>query len=155
MMIDVDIINETEIPLPDGIHEKINALVKDVLLQEELDIDGEVSVSFITNEKIRMLNFEFRKKDCETDVLSFPQYDDLKSADEVDEYMYLGDIVISIEKAISQATEYDHTLEREILYLVVHSMLHLLGYDHMTEDEKSEMREREKLIFKKAQIFKG
>ena len=119
-----------------------------VIEAEELEGDFEVSVSFVTNEEIKELNKEFRNVDSETDVLSFPM------DDEFDGVILLGDIVLSTQRIIEQAKDFVHSLEREMAYLTVHSMLHLLGYDHMNSDEKEEMRSREKEIMKKLQIFK-
>ena len=110
----------------------------------------EVSVSFVSNEEIRELNRDYRNVDSETDVLSFPMDDD----DEFDGVIILGDIVLSTQRIIEQANEFGHSLEREMIYLTVHSMLHLLGYDHMTTSEKEEMRQREKEIMKELQLFK-
>ena len=104
---------------------------------ESLDPEAEVSLSFVDNETIRGLNDQYRGIDEPTDVLSFPQDDDLPL-----ELPYiLGDIVISLERAAEQAQEYGHGLEREVLYLAVHGLL-LLGYDHQTEEYKSAMRAR-------------
>lgn len=122
--------------------------VETVLTKEEQYGDFEVSVSFVTNEEIKELNSEYRNVDCETDVLSFPMND------EFDGVIILGDIVISTQKIIEQANDYNHSLEREMIYLTVHSMLHLLGYDHMNSDEKGDMREKEKEIMKELNIFK-
>lgn len=132
--------------------ENIEAIEKTVtvcLETEGLDGDFEVSVSFVTNEEIRELNKQYRNVDSETDVLSFPMDDD-----EDAEIIMLGDIVLSTEKIIEQAAEFGHSLEREMLYLVAHSTLHLIGYDHMDDDEKQEMRQREKEIMKELQLFK-
>jgi len=104
----------------------------------------EVSVTFTDNEKIRVLNREYRQKDTPTDVLSFPLIDwDADTDEGMDDGssffpLVLGDIVISLEKAHAQAIEYDQTLIREVSFLAIHSTLHLLGYDHETsaEDEK-------------------
>ena len=127
----------------------INA-VEIVLKSENADGDFEVSVSFVTNEEIRELNRDYRNVDSETDVLSFPMDDD----DEFDGVIILGDIVLSTQRIIEQAGEFGHSLEREMIYLTVHSMLHLLGYDHMSNSEKEEMRQREKEIMKELQLFK-
>lgn len=129
-------------------HRAIEKAVEEVINAEELEGDFEVSVSFVTNEEIKDLNREFRSVDSETDVLSFPM------DDEFDGVILLGDIVLSTQKIIEQANDFGHGLEREMAYLTVHSMLHLLGYDHMNNDEKEEMRSREKEIMKKLQIFK-
>lgn len=121
-----------------------------VLKVEGAEGDFEVSVSFVTNEEIKTLNREYRNVDSETDVLSFPMDDD----EEFDGIIILGDIVLSTQRIIEQAKDFGHSLEREMLYLTVHSMLHLLEYDHMDEEEKDEMRSREKEIMKELQIFK-
>ena len=126
----------------------IKQAVETVLTKEEQYGDFEVSVSFVTNEEIKELNSEYRNVDFETDVLSFPMND------EFDGVIILGDIVISTQKIIEQANDYNHSLEREMIYLTVHSMLHLLGYDHMNSDEKGDMREKEKEIMKELNIFK-
>lgn len=104
-----------------------------------------VSVTFTDKDGIKELNRDYRGVDRVTDVLSFPQYDDF------DEFMpegeiLLGDVVICKERAAEQAAEFGHSLDREMIYLFTHSILHLLGYDHMEEDEKKEMRIREEEI---------
>lgn len=130
-----------------AIEEAIN-----VTIQTENAVgDFEVSVSFVTNEEIQELNRMYRNVDKETDVLSFPMDED--EANE-EGYIMLGDVIISTQKIIEQAEEIGHSLQREMLYLTVHSMLHLLGYDHMEDDEKEEMRQREKEIMKKLNLFK-
>lgn len=128
----------------------IEKAVETVLAAENQEGNFEVSVSFVTNEEIRELNRDYRNVDSETDVLSFPMDDD----DEFDGVIILGDIVLSTQRIIEQANEFGHSLEREMIYLSVHSMLHLLGYDHMTASEKEEMRQREKEIMKELQLFK-
>lgn len=126
----------------------IKKAVEAVLKAEELHGDFEVSVSFVTNEEIKELNRDYRNVDSETDVLSFPM------DDEFDGVTILGDIVLSTQKIIEQANDLGNSLEREMLYLTVHSMLHLIGYDHMNDDEKKEMREKEKEIMKNLKTFK-
>ena len=112
----------------------------------------EVSITFTDNEGIRELNKKFRNIDSATDVLSFPLFD-FEGGDEppVDELEnMLGDIVISLERAEAQAQEYGHSFEREAAFLCVHSMLHLLGYDHVnSEDEELEMRRRQTEIMER------
>lgn len=108
----------------------------------------EVSFSFADEEEIRRLNAAYRDKDAVTDVLSFPQYDDLCELDNEEE-ICLGDVVICGRVARRQAEEYGHSYERELLYLFVHSILHLLGYDHMEEEEKRQMRIREEYVMEK------
>ena len=110
----------------------------------------EVSVSFVDNAEIRDLNKKFRGIDKATDVLSFPLFDYEGESEEppVDEMLgMLGDIVLSLEQAALQAEEYGHSFEREVAFLTVHSMLHLLGYDHETgEEDEADMRRRQSEI---------
>ncbi len=114
--------------------------------------DTEVSVTYTDNEGIRRLNREYRSLDRETDVLSFP-LTDFEGTEEppIDEpTVGLGDIVISLERAAAQAEEFGHSFEREVAFLTVHSMLHLLGYDHVNSDEEDEqMRRRQREILEK------
>lgn len=116
----------------------IKKSVKEALTQEGFSYPAEVSVSFVDNEAIHKLNLEYREKDKPTDVLSFPMWEkeELSDGSALDGHaVTLGDIIISAEKAKSQAEEYGHSLEREICFLSVHSILHLLGYDHETSEE--------------------
>lgn len=102
----------------------------------------------LTNAKnIKSINKEHRGIDRETDVLSFPMFekDEIANLDNTNEDI-LGDMVISIERVEEQAKEYGHSFERELAYMVVHSFYHLLGYDHMTEEDKKEMREKEENV---------
>ena len=105
----------------------------------------EISVTFVEAEEIRELNRDYRDNDKVTDVLSFPQFDDLNDIPDFGE-ICLGDVVICKDRAEEQAEEFGHSFEREIIYLFTHSILHLLGYDHMEEEEKREMREREEEV---------
>lgn len=110
---------------------------------EGLDPDlCEVSLSVVEPEEIQSINCQFRGIDKVTDVLSFPQFDDLNTIENQEE-VCLGDVVICQAVAQQQAEEYGHSYDREFVYLFVHSMLHLLGYDHMEPEEKAEMRARE------------
>lgn len=144
------------------IPEEINGIIEEIvelILKKELSKSNyEVSISYVDDERIRELNAIYRGKDRPTDVLSFPllEADNLELDSSIDEgEILLGDIVISLETANRQAEEYGHTLKREICYLVIHSMYHLLGYDHMEAEEKKEMREKEKSIARDMEIFKG
>ena len=114
---------------------------------EQIDTErSEISVTFVSLEEIHELNREYRQVDSPTDVLSFPQFDDLDELPEEGEIM-LGDVVICSDRAKEQAEEFGHSFEREIIYLFVHSVLHLLGYDHLDEGEqKRQMRSREEAI---------
>jgi len=116
------------------------------VLAENLDQERvEISVSFVGEEEILDLNKLFRNVDHITDVLSFPQYDSMEELPEKG-IICLGDVVICSEQALIQADELGHSPEREILYLFVHSMFHLMGYDHMNDEEKTDMREKEEKI---------
>ena len=119
---------------------------------ENIDVDrSEISVTFVGLDEIHQLNRDYREVDSPTDVLSFPQFDDLNDLPE-DGEIALGDVVICKEKAEEQAAEFGHSFEREIIYLFVHSVLHLLGYDHMDEDEKKVMRKREEEVMQELGI---
>ena len=118
----------------------IKKAVKNTLEYEKIDFDSEVSVTFTDNAGIRLLNKEYRQKDAPTDVLSFPMYNILEGDTPVDlDNVELGDIVISLERVAEQAKEFGHSFEREAAFLSVHSVLHLLGYDHETSKEDEEI----------------
>lgn len=122
----------------------VRRAARGALKYENFPYNAELSVTFTDNDGIRELNREYREKDCATDVLSFPMYD-FRSGDEPadDGCAELGDVVLSLERAEEQAKQYGHSFKREVAFLTVHSVLHLLGYDHeISEDE-------EKLMFAK------
>lgn len=139
-----------------GFDDMIKRCCQAVLDSEEFPYNVEVSVLLTDNATIHRLNREYRNVDRETDVLSFPLIDDIAENAETGLFVVnnkkctlgLGDIVISMEKAFSQAQEYGHSLEREVAFLTVHSMLHLLGYDHETseEDEKAMFAKQEAIL---------
>ena len=134
----------------------ISILLQEVAIEclriEDMGTDYELSITFVDDEEIRVLNKTYRDVDKHTDVLSFPMYDE---DEDVPYTPLLGDIVISIETAKRQSEEFGHTVEREIAYLTAHSMFHLLGYDHLEDDDKKEMRGKEKQAMKNLKIFKG
>lgn len=132
-------------------NDKLYDVVKSVLDNEGLSMDYEVSITFVDKDEIHKLNREYRKVDRPTDVLSFPMNEEflIEGVDSM-----LGDIVICMDIAKDQAKEYGHSLDREIMYLTCHSMLHLLGYDHIEEDDKKIMRGKEKEVMKKLGVFK-
>ncbi len=109
--------------------------------------DTGLSVSFVGREEIKELNRDYRGVDQVTDVLSFPAYEGEEeiSLEEGEEF-FLGDVVICEDKAREQALDFGHSFERELIYLFTHSVLHLLGYDHMNEEDKAAMREREEAV---------
>ncbi len=143
--------HQNKVKISDELMALIRQSIVATLESEEIYEDVEVSLLLIDNKEIKHLNNEYRNVNEATDVLSFPMYDDLEEALDED-YLYLGDIVISGERAVEQASDYGHSVEREIGYLTVHSVLHLLGYDHMDEEEKKVMREREEMILEKINL---
>lgn len=146
--------------ITDEFKNTIKKTIEISMLTEKLSDEPqyEISVSFVTNDEIHELNKKYRSVDRETDVLSFPMdlVDETINFENLcdEDVLELGDVVLSTEKIISQAKELGHTEDREISYLVAHSVLHLMGYDHMEDDEKEEMRVREKEIMKELKIFK-
>ena len=139
---------QKKVKIPTGIRLLIRRCCSAVLTMEGFEGSAEISVSFIDNEEIRRLNRIYREKDTATDVLSFPLGENgvYDVNFETGAYM-LGDIVISMERAMEQASMYGHSLQREIGFLTVHSMLHLLGYDHEQGGiEAVHMREKEEQV---------
>lgn len=138
---------QKKVRIPTGLRMLIRRACIAVLREEKFEGDSEVSVSFVDNEEIRKLNKEFRNIDSATDVLSFPLGENgVYDVNPDTGAKLLGDVVISMERAQKQAMEYGHSFEREVCYLTVHSMLHLLGYDHMEPQEKAEMRMKEEIV---------
>lgn len=118
-----------------------------------IEEDAEVGVTLTDNEYIKQLNTKYRNKECSTDVLSFalnegeePEIIDGPSVN------LIGDIIISVETAQMQAEEYGHSLERELAFLTVHGMMHLLGYDHIEEEDRIEMRKEEEYVLESLEI---
>ena len=118
----------------------IEDVISEALKYEGVSDNTEISVTIVDNEEIRKINNKFRNIDRATDVLSFPLIDfDNEDLPNDGSKIYLGDIIISIERAKEQANEYGHSLDREVGFLTAHSMLHLLGYDHMVPEEEKVM----------------
>lgn len=118
----------------------IKKVIAESLRYENVNNNAEISVTIVDNEEIREINNKFRNIDRATDVLSFPLIDyEIEKLPDDGSKIYLGDIIISIERAEEQALEYGHSLDREIGFLTAHSMLHLLGYDHMVPEEEKVM----------------
>ena len=135
----------------------IKEVVIRVLEEEKVLPEVDVYITLTNNEEIHKINKEYRDVDRPTDVLSFPMYErdeiaGLKTDTDDEIEKILGDIIVSIEKVREQAEEYGHSFERELAYLVTHGMLHLLGYDHMIEEEKAVMRKREEEILETLNI---
>lgn len=139
--------SQKEVKIPTGLRMLVRRCCNAVLRMENFQGAAEVSVTFTNNEQIHELNKMHRNVDAPTDVLSFPMGEDGKyDIDPATNAKILGDIVISMEKAVEQAERFGHTLQREVGYLTAHSMLHLLGYDHEEPLEKVHMREKEELV---------
>ena len=135
----------------------LERIVGQCLSYENIDYGCEVGVTFVDDEAIRMLNREHRNIDRKTDVLSFPMLSDVRSVEKTDidpetGLVYLGDVVISVETAMRQAEEFGHSLEREIAFLTVHSMMHLMGYDHICESDRRIMRTHEEAVLDELNI---
>ena len=140
---------QDDIKITDEIKNLIEKSIAAVLKVENLHENVEVSVSFVGDEEIRDLNRDYRGVDKSTDVLSFPMDDEFIIVSRI-----LGDVIINTRRVMEQAEELGHSNERELSYLTVHSILHLLGYDHMEDEDKREMREREKLAMKELSIYR-
>ena len=158
--------NEQEYRFPFDCEQIADLVVNQVLDAENCPYEAEVSLTLTDNQEIHRLNREFRQIDRPTDVLSFPLVDFPEPADyqvleeegwedcfnpETGELM-LGDIVISVERAREQAAEYGHSLKREYAFLIAHSMLHLLGYDHMVDEERIVMEQKQEKALQQLQI---
>ena len=136
------------VKIPTGLRMLVRRCCNAVLRMEKFEGPAEISVVFVDNAQIRKLNAQYRNKDMETDVLSFPMGENgVYDINHSTGAKILGDIVISMEKAVEQAERFGHSLEREVGYLTAHSMLHLLGYDHEKGGiEKVRMREKEEQV---------
>ncbi len=134
--------------IPTGIRMLVRRACVAVLKLEEFHENAEIEVSFVDDQQIRQLNRDFRNIDSSTDVLSFPLGESgVYDKNPATGANMLGDIVISVEHAKAQAEEYGHTFQREMAFLTVHSMLHLLGYDHVNGGIEAEtMREKEEAV---------
>lgn len=155
---------EGSVRLPFDVKETAELMIKTVLEHEGCPYEAQVELLLTTDEEVHMMNREHRGIDRPTDVLSFPMLDvrtpgDLSGVEEMPDAfdpesgeLMLGDIVISKDKVIAQAEEYGHSLKREYAFLIAHSMLHLLGYDHMEDDERLLMEQRQREIMEMAKI---
>lgn len=139
-MVEFILENETDFEIDQRQIDELNKVCQAVLNMEECNFDAEISFTFTDNEGIREINRDYRDIDRTTDVLSFPMLefgdDEIDAEFETENgLVVLGDIVISLERAAEQAKELNHSLRRELAFLVAHSMLHLLGYDHVDDNE--------------------
>ena len=148
-MLHIDMYDETE-TLSAQQQEQVEDLLKFAANAEKVSPDAEVSVTFVTNERIQEINKEYRQKDKPTDVISFALQEMVEGEIEIhyeeDAPSILGDIIISVPMAKEQAEDYGHSIERELGFLAVHGFLHLLGYDHETDEQEKEMFDKQKEI---------
>ncbi len=142
---------------------EIRQCIRACLKQDKVNCDIlEVYIKYTSNSEIQKINKEFRNIDKATDVLSFPMYEKEDLLEEIKSNILnsanipitLGDIVISVEKIEEQAKEYGHSFKRELMYLTTHSMFHLLGYDHIEEEDKKIMRQNEDNVMEMLKIIK-
>ena len=157
---------EGELKLDLPCEELARTVIEAALDYEECPYEAEVNLLLTTNEEIQKMNAEFREIDRATDVLSFPMVDyeepgEFEFLEEADEYFHpetgelmLGDIVISKEKVLSQSEEYGHSPRREYAFLIAHSMLHLMGYDHMEVEERLCMEAKQRDILDRLNILR-
>ena len=150
-----EIIFDADVEVPEGLTDRMEAVISAALEAEGVELPCEINVLLTDDEGIHQVNLEMREVDRPTDVLSFPMFElepgvppeGEEYLDPATELCPLGDMCISLERAHAQAAEFGHSLEREVCYLTVHSVLHLLGYDHLDEGAmKAQMRTREEAI---------
>ena len=139
---------QSKMPVDSGLRSLIRKVCATTLKQQQFAFGAEINVSLVDDEEICKINCKFREIDKSTDVLSFPLgYNDEYDINYATGLKQLGDIVISLEHAAAQAEEYGHSYEREVGYLTAHSMLHLLGYDHINSDDEAKvMRTNEEAV---------
>ena len=159
-----ELLFDADVEVPAGTAERLEAVITAALEAEGVEIPCEINVLLTDDEGIHTVNRETRGVDRPTDVLSFPMFELEPGVPPEGEAFLdpetgrcpLGDMCISLERAAAQAEEYGHSLDRELCYLAVHSVLHLLGYDHLDEGPmKRQMRAREEAILGKLGITRG
>lgn len=152
--------NNTSNPIFENYESVLKSVINECIKQEGYPDNVEVSLSIVDNNEIKSLNKQFRNIDRATDVLSFPILEaglNSKKADSLNldtDEILLGDIIISIEKAIEQAKEFNHSLERELSFLTSHSMFHLFGYDHENTKAEEIMNQKQESVLSKLQIYR-
>lgn len=146
--------NHQPTKLPEKLEEMLKSLLEYTLELESIEGEREVGITFVDDRGIQSLNRDYRGKDQVTDVLSFAMNEALDDEPIIldEDQSLLGDIVIDYDRALMQAEEYGHSPLREVCYLSLHGMLHLLGYDHEVEEDRNCMRKREEEILAEFQI---
>lgn len=163
----INIIKEVDVPFSFQYKKLAKKVILAAMDQEEFPYEAEVNLTLVDNETIHQINREYRQIDRATDVLSFPlvEYETPGDFDVIEEgtqdvinpdteEVMLGDIVISVDKVLEQASEFGHSPKREYAFLIVHSMLHLFGYDHMEEAEAAVMEAKQRQILDLLQIYR-
>ena len=161
---DHEILFDADVEVPEGLTGRMEAVISAALEAEGVDLPCEINVLLTDDEGIHQVNLDMREVDRATDVLSFPMFQLTTGVlpESWEEYrdvetdlVPLGDMAISIERAKQQAKEFGHSVKREVGYLTIHSILHLLGYDHVDEGEmKRQMRAREEAIAAKLELYR-
>ena len=147
--------NESDIAIEPALTVLVEEVAKLTLAHERINANAIVDVMVVDSNGIREINKTHRDKDTATDVLSFPMINfELGERIPLEGEYFLGDIVFSIEAAYSQAKELQHSIDREIGFFIAHSMLHLLGYDHMTDEEERIMMDKQEAILQKASLYR-
>ena len=157
------IIFDAEVDVPQDVEEQFRQVITAALEEEGVDVPCEVNVLFTDDAGIHQINLDMREVNSPTDVLSFPMFElqpgehpTEEDADPATGLVPLGDMCISLERAEAQAAEFGHSVQRELCYLTVHSVLHLLGYDHLDEGPmKAQMRAREESILESLGITRS
>lgn len=146
MILTIDVIDETN-KVTDEQIKLVENLLEYTAKHERVKVGSEVSITFVDNSRIQEINKEYRHKDAATDVISFAMEEMGEGEVEIigsDEPALLGDIIISIDRMEEQAAEYGHSNDRELGFLAIHGFLHLLGYDHMNEEDEKVMFSRQR-----------
>ena len=146
----IGVFNETKYDLDKDLKE-LEKFLSSFCLDEKLG-DGEFNIIIVDNKRIREINRDYRNKDVETDVISFALEDDKSFT--LENYRVLGDIYISIDKVHEQAESYGHSFKRELSFLALHGLLHLLGYDHMTKEDERVMFTKQEEVLNKYEILR-
>ncbi|PNY91812.1 rRNA maturation RNase YbeY [Mammaliicoccus sciuri] len=141
-MLTMDFIDEQQV-IDEDTKNQIESLLTFAAKKENITEEAELSISFVDEEEIQAINRDYRDKDKVTDVISFSLEEDEPEIEGLDMPRVLGDIIICLEVAKEQAESYNHSLSRELGFLALHGFLHLLGYDHMTEEDEKEMFSRQ------------
>ena len=146
--------SQKDVKISPAFRARLKRAVKKALVLQGFSHPAFVSVSIVTSVEIQRLNLEFREKNAPTDVLSFPALEDINNITPADMdfsrggEVFLGDIILCAEVIKNQAPDFSHSFEEECVYMTVHSVLHLLGYDHMVDEERKEMFKIQDEIFK-------